>query len=164
LRTDRRTGHEETARLGLPLRTSTLDRDLNYTPLAGELERPAQWTADWVKHRLIEAFVIERRMPDKRVGPALVRSHWVSIATVDSFADRMAQGEIARENVLDAWARVGGVLPFEISRMEEALQAVVPSALFARAQPQGKYLGRDSREDIQELCAQIHGCRAGQAQ
>src|ERR1700716_3836732 len=29
--------------------------------------------------------------------------------------------------------------------------------LLARAEPSGKYLGRNSRENLQELCPQIHG-------
>ena len=102
------------------MRTSTLERDLNLRPLAGsgEIEKPRAWTADWVKHRMVEAFTIERRIPDKRVGPA---GAWAKIATTDSFSDRVYQGELARENVWEAWARAGGALPYEVSRMEEAL-------------------------------------------
>jgi hypothetical protein len=64
------------------LRTSTLERDLNLRPLAGEpgeLEQPHAWTADWVKHRMAEAFTIERRLPDKRIGPAIVKGAWAQI-------------------------------------------------------------------------------------
>jgi hypothetical protein len=104
------------------VRISTIDRDLSYVPGAAELARPATWTPEWVQSRLIEAFTIERRIPDKRVGPALVRSHWASIHTTDSFAERVGQGELARENVWEAWARAGGALPYEVSRMEEALR------------------------------------------
>ena len=45
------------------VRTSTLDRDLNLRPLAGtgEPEKPRTWTAEWVRHRLVEAFTIERQ-------------------------------------------------------------------------------------------------------
>src|SRR4249919_1502978 len=93
---------------GLPLRISTIARDLSYVPGAAELERPAQWTAGWVQHRLVEAFTIERRIPDKRVGPALVRSHWASIATTDTFAERVHQGEAASAHVQDAWANSRG--------------------------------------------------------
>ena len=105
------------------MRTSTLERDLNLRPLAGvgEIERPSAWNADWVKHRMVEAFTIERRIPDKRVGPAIVKSAWAKIDTTDTFADRVHQGELARENVWEAWARAGGALPYEVSRMEEAL-------------------------------------------
>ena len=99
------------------MRTSTLERDLSYTPHGdgGELERPSAWTADWVKHRMVEAFTIERRIPDKRVGPAIVKGAWAKIATTDSFADRVHQGELAREHVWDKWARSGGALPYEVS-------------------------------------------------
>ena len=105
------------------MRTSTLERDLGLRTLAGtgELERPSKWTADWVKHRMIEAFTIERRIPDRRVGPAIVKGAWAKIDTTDSFADRVYQGELAREHVWDKWARAGGALPHEVSRMEEAL-------------------------------------------
>ena len=75
--------------------TSTLERDLNLRrPVTGELERPSAWTADWVKHRMVEAFTIERRIPDKRVGPAIVKGAWSKIATTDSFAERVDQGEL----------------------------------------------------------------------
>ena len=105
------------------MRTSTLERDLSLRPLAGtgEPEKPRTWTAEWVKHRMVEAFTIERRIPDKRVGPAIVKGAWATIDTTDSFSDRVYQGELARENVWEAWARAGGALPHEVSRMEEAL-------------------------------------------
>ena len=74
-----------------------------------------------MKHRMVEAFTIERRIPDKRVGPAIVKGAWATIDTTDSFSDRVYQGELARENVWEAWARAGGALPHEVSRMEEAL-------------------------------------------
>ena len=105
------------------MRTSTLERDLSLRTLAGtgELERPRTWTGEWVKHRMVEAFTIERRIPDKRVGPAIVKGAWATIDTTDTFADSVYQGELARENVWDKWARAGGALPYEVSRMEEAL-------------------------------------------
>ena len=104
------------------MRTSTLERDLSLRPLAGagEVEKPRAWTGDWVKLRMVEAFTIERRIPDKRVGPAMVRNTW-KLDTTDTFAERVGQGELARENVWEAWARAGGALPHEVSRMEEAL-------------------------------------------
>ena len=67
------------------VRTSALERDLNLRPLAGELERPPAWTGEWVRHRMVEAFTIERRIPDKRVGPATVRNTW-KLDTTDTFA------------------------------------------------------------------------------
>jgi hypothetical protein len=39
----------------------------------------------------------------------------------DSFADRVAQGELASGHVWEDWEHVGGVMPFEVSRMHEAL-------------------------------------------
>ena len=101
---------------GLCMRTSTLERDLSLRPLAGagELERPSAWNADWVKHRMVEAFTIERRIPDKRVGPAIVKGAWAKIDTTDSFADRVHQGELAREKVWEKWARAGGAPRYEI--------------------------------------------------
>ena len=71
---------------------------------------------------MIEAFVIERRIPDKRIGPAIVNGTWANITTTDSFVDRVHQGELAREHVFDRWERCGGALPYEVSRMEAALQ------------------------------------------
>ena len=70
---------------------------------------------------MVEAFTIERRIPDKRVGPAIVKGAWARIATTDTFAEAVGQGELARENVWDRWARAGGALPYGVSRMEEAL-------------------------------------------
>ena len=105
------------------MRTSTLHRDLGYRPFdgdTGELKCPCTWTAEWVKHRMVEAFTIERRIPDKRVGPAMLRNTW-KVATLDSFADVVAQGEAPREAVWEKWAREGGAASVEISRMEEAL-------------------------------------------
>ena len=64
------------------------ERDLILRPLAGagELESPRTWTGEWVKHRMVEAFTIERSIPDKRVGPAIVKGAWAQIDTTDSFA------------------------------------------------------------------------------
>ena len=39
-----------------------------------------------------------------------------------------------------------------------------PAALRARTQSKGKSLGRNPRENLQELCPQIHRCRAPKAQ
>ena len=87
---------------------------------SAEAARPDCWTADWVKVRLAEAFEIERRIPGGRVGPAVIRSSW-RIDTVDSFSDRVHQGELAREEVWRTWARAGGATPQEVTRMEEAM-------------------------------------------
>ena len=113
------------------MRTSTLHRDLSYRPFcgdAGELQCPGTWTGEWVKHRLAEAFTIERRIPDKRVGPALLRNTW-KVTTVDTFPELVAQGEAPREAVWEKWARAGGATSVEVSRMEEALSW--PGAILA---------------------------------
>ena len=103
------------------LRVSILHRDLGHRFAdPGELERPEQWTGDWVRSRLVEAFAVEKRLPDKKVGPAMVRNTW-KIATIDTFADVVDQGELPASIVWEKWARAGGALPYEISRMEEAL-------------------------------------------
>jgi len=103
------------------MRVSRLHRDLGHRFAdPGELKRPDRWTGDWVRHRLVEAFSVEKRLPDKRVGPAMVRNTW-RLATVDTFAEVVDQGEQARAHVWEQWARAGGALPYEISRMEEAL-------------------------------------------
>jgi hypothetical protein len=105
------------------VRTSTLHRDLAYRPFcgdAGELQCPSTWNAEWVKHRLVEAFMIERRIPDRRIGPAMLRNTW-KLDTTDTFADRVAQGEAPRAEVFEKWAREGGASSVEVSRMEEAL-------------------------------------------
>jgi hypothetical protein len=79
------------------LRVSLLHRDLGHRFAdPGELERPEQWTGEWVRHRMVEAFTIERHIPDKRVGPAIVEGAWASIPTTDTFAERVDQGELAR--------------------------------------------------------------------
>ena len=101
---------------------SLIHRDLGHRFAdPAELERPAKWTGVWIKHRMIEAFTIEKRIPDKKIGPAIVRGAWQNIPTTDTFAERVDQGELAREHVWEQWARAGGALPYEISRMEEAL-------------------------------------------
>ena len=122
------------------MRTSTLDLDLSYEPPladSGDLDRPRTWTADWVKHRMVEAFTIERRIPDKRVGPAIVKSAWTKIPTTDTFAERVDQGELARENVWQAWTRAGGALPYELSRMEKRCSGPVRCWQRPRCRRQG---------------------------
>jgi len=95
------------------MRISAIDRTLarNTTTTT-----PPAWNAELVKERLIEAFEIDRRLPD-RVGPTPIKG-WL-FDTVDTFADRVAQGELASERVMDEWER-GNVSAAEVSRMEEA--------------------------------------------
>jgi len=92
------------------MRISAVDRALS----RHTTEAPA-WTAKIVRERLIEAFEIDRRLP--RVGPARMKG-WL-MQTLDTFADRVHQGETASEYVLESWAR-GSVSAAEVTRMEEA--------------------------------------------
>ena len=114
----------------LVYRISTLTRDLGHRyGEPGALERPSRWDADWVRHRLVEGFTIERRMPDRRIGPAIVKGAWLAIPTTDSFSDKVAQGEAPRQEIWEAWARAGGCTAAQVSRMEEAL--AWPGAILA---------------------------------
>lgn len=93
------------------MRISSIDRGLSRHSASSE----GSWTAELVRERLIEAFEIDRRLP--RVGPVRMKG-WL-FDTVDSFSDRVHQGELASERVLEAWAH-GSVSAEEITRMEEA--------------------------------------------
>ena len=111
----------------LPLVSALLDQPDSRYFMRDAAVRPEHWTAAWVKLRTAEAFEIERRIPGGRVGPAAIGSSWPG--TVDSFSDRVAQGETARADVWRAWARSGGATPQEVTRMEEAL--AWPGAILA---------------------------------
>src|SRR5262245_19882106 len=108
----------------MAMRSSSIDRqlarpfNLNGDTSAPPNALPPQWTAAHVRVRLVEAFEIDRRLPNGRLAP--LRSTW-RIATIDTFADKVAQGELASEYVLENWARSRGmVTAAEISRWEEA--------------------------------------------
>jgi hypothetical protein len=75
---------------------------------------------------LIFAFQVERKLPG-RPGPALLRNTW-RLATIDSFSDRVAQGEAPRAEIYRRWARAGGATSLEVSLLEEAF-GWVPQAL-----------------------------------
>ena len=105
------------------MRTSAIDRqlarpfNLNGDAFAPPNTLPPQWTAAHVRTRLVEAFEIDRRLPNGRLAP--LRSTW-RLATIDTFADKVAQGELASEYVLEQWARSGSVTAPEVTRWEEA--------------------------------------------
>ncbi len=75
---------------------------------------PQHWSGEWVKARLVEAYGIERRLPDIRRSTG---SAWPSINY--EFSDVVAQGETASERVMVSWSK-GGVFPKELARMEQA--------------------------------------------
>ena len=55
---------------------------------------------------MVEAFTIELRLPDKQIGPAIVKGAWASWRANTFGTNGLAPG---------------GALPNEVSRMEEAL-------------------------------------------
>lgn len=78
---------------------------------------PAQWTAEWVQRRLIEAYSVERRLPLSR--RRTIANAWPSM--VVEFADVVGRADDAREQVLQAWEYANvGVSTEDVSRMEEA--------------------------------------------
>lgn len=76
---------------------------------------PPHWTGEWVRHRLCEAFEVERRLPGERRSNG---SSW-PFAVTHEFSE-MVHWTDARQRVWDAWAAARGAYPFEVSRMEEA--------------------------------------------
>lgn len=87
-------------------------------------QAPATWTAHHVKLRLLEAFATERKIPEKRVNgggstwPPIIRE-W------QDYVHHNIPGDDARTREWQRWERTKCALPFEVSRMEEALQWVV---------------------------------------
>ena len=101
----------------------TLRRDLGHSNVftdPGALARPEQWTAEWVRHRLVDALTIERKIPDKRVGVAVIKAAW-KLDPVDGFAGGEPCGEAPGRQVWHEWARLAGATATAISRLEEAL-------------------------------------------
>jgi hypothetical protein len=79
---------------------------------------PPQWSASWVQRRLVEAYAIERRLPEKR-RRLLIASSWPGM--VVEFVDLVGRAEQAREQVFQAWEYAGlGVSAHDVSRMEAA--------------------------------------------
>jgi hypothetical protein len=82
---------------------------------------PAVWSGELVRQRLVEAFSIERRMPQERFRA--VASSWPG-TPMHSFADVVGwdnAGDGASDRVLQNWARAKGVYSWEVSRMDEAI-------------------------------------------
>jgi hypothetical protein len=79
---------------------------------------PPQWSGAWVQRRLIEAYSVERRLPQSR-RRLLIASAWPS--TVVEFSDVVGRATEAREQVFQSWeyARLG-VSAECITRMEQA--------------------------------------------
>jgi hypothetical protein len=79
---------------------------------------PPQWSADWVQRRLIEAYSVERRLPQVR-RRLLIASAWPSMKV--EFADIVGRADDDRKDRFHSWdyARLG-VSAEDVSRMEAA--------------------------------------------
>jgi hypothetical protein len=78
---------------------------------------PAQWSGDWVQHRLIEAYSVERRLPQSRRRTA--GSAWPPM--VVEWADVIGRADEVRQTVLQSWEFSNvGVSAADITNMEEA--------------------------------------------
>ena len=83
-------------------------------------ERPSAWTADWMKHRMVEAFTIERGFPTS--ASARQSSKARGPGSPPPTPSRKLSGKASgpRERLGQMGPR-RGALPYEVSRMEEAL-------------------------------------------
>ena len=96
----------------------------------GKLNLPLTWNALHVKRRLVQAFKIEQRLSDRRIGPAIIQSAWGVIPLSDSLADNVAPDEVPDRDGWESWAReASGATGAEVSRMIEALNW--PGAILA---------------------------------
>jgi hypothetical protein len=78
---------------------------------------PAQWSADWVMRRLVEAYAVERRLPVAR--RSMIPSTWPR--TVTEFADVVGRADDDRKQRFAAWEYAGlNVSARDITRQEEA--------------------------------------------
>jgi hypothetical protein len=80
---------------------------------------PPQWSAAWVQRRLIEAYSVERRLPQAR-RRLLIASAWPSMAV--EFSDIVGRADDDRKDRFASWEYAGrlGVSAADISRMEQA--------------------------------------------
>jgi hypothetical protein len=79
---------------------------------------PPQWSGDWVQRRLVEAYSVERRLPQVR-RRLLIASAWPPMAT--EFADIVGRADDDRKERFQAWEYAQlGVSASDIDRMEQA--------------------------------------------
>lgn len=76
---------------------------------------PPSWTDEWVRHRLVEAYRVEARLPG--LSRRKINGVWPSAP--HEFAD-VVGWEDASERVLQRWSKARGAFAAEISRMEQA--------------------------------------------
>jgi hypothetical protein len=78
---------------------------------------PEQWSADWVQCRLIEAYSVERRLPQLR--RRAIAGAWP--ATVVEWEDILGRASEVRQQVLQSWEYSNsGVSAAELTRTEQA--------------------------------------------
>jgi hypothetical protein len=79
---------------------------------------PAQWSAEWVMCRLVEAYAVERRLPPSKRH--MVASAWPR--TVTEFSDVVGRADDDRKQRFAAWEYAGelGVSARDVTRSEEA--------------------------------------------
>lgn len=81
-------------------------------------QAPPRWSGSWVQRRLIEAYSVERRLPQSR-RHLVIASAWPPMAT--EWSDIVGRADDDRKERFQAWeyARLG-VSAADISRMEQA--------------------------------------------
>jgi hypothetical protein len=80
---------------------------------------PVQWSAAWVMRRMVEAYSVERRLPQAR-RRLLIASAWPKMAV--EFFDLVGRADDDRKDRFASWEYAGrlGVSAADISRMEAA--------------------------------------------
>jgi hypothetical protein len=92
-------------------RTTTIAIDTS------EAIAPSEWSVEWVQHRLIFAYSVERRLPQSRHRP--IASAWPVMKV--EFSDIVGRADDARDKVFQSWEYAGlGVSAEDITRMEQA--------------------------------------------
>lgn len=107
-------GENDIARPG----TNAMPRLSTITIDSQPVAAPAQWSGSWVQRRLVEAYSVERRLPESR-RRLLIASAWPSMAV--EWGDLIGRADEARQQVFQSWEYTKlGVSANDISRMEDA--------------------------------------------
>jgi hypothetical protein len=78
---------------------------------------PPQWCASWVQRRLIEAYSVERRLPQPR--RRMISNAWPKPMT--EWEDLIGRADSAREEILQSWEYANlGVSAADLTRMDAA--------------------------------------------
>jgi hypothetical protein len=93
---------------------------VRYSTIAADTSQaiaPPQWCASWVQHRLIEAYSVERRLPQPR--RRLITNAWPK--PLVEWTDIVGRADVAREQVLQSWEHTDlGVSASDLTRMDAA--------------------------------------------